>query len=77
MLNGDGYLRGEILVYGIGYSFDTHEILYEIWVNKTTGIQINNLKSASGLKEITDTKEINIFIPDISTEYSKAKDSTD
>lgn len=77
ILNGEEYKRGDILVYAVGYEFDTHKVVYELWVNKTTNIIMRPIIIDSNIKEITDTHDVDLLIPDISKEYSKYSNSDD
>lgn len=77
LLNGNGYSRGEILIYTVTCDFNNGEVVYELWFNRTTRKMLTNLVTLNGLRELNDTQEIDILIPDVSVEYSKTDDLSD
>jgi hypothetical protein len=77
LLNGEGYSRGEILIYSVTCDFEDNSVVYELWFNRTTNKMITNLSTLNGLRELNDTQEIDILIPDVGIEYSKTDDLSD
>jgi hypothetical protein len=77
LLIGNGYTRGDILIYSVTCDFNDSSVVYELWFNRTTSTMISNLLTLNGLRELNDTQEIDILIPDVSVEYSKSDDLSD
>jgi hypothetical protein len=74
LIGGDGFVRGDILIYSVACEYNNSNVVYEFWFNKTQKVQITSPSTLNGLKLFNDIQEVDILIPDISLEYSKFED---